>query len=230
MNLLLRRTLLSVAFLSLIAVGVGLVNGAFSVNGTEGAKNSHRDPTDNVPVPASSSETSYSKAYTGQTSLSDTLVKDLRSIGFQLVEPKDPVNFSLPDPSGNTISVKQHRESVIVMNFWATWCPPCKEEMPSMQRLWEEYQGDGLTVLALNMRENSTSVKTFIDDFDLTFPIRIDNGRIANRMQVTTLPTTWLVGPKGKTIAKLVGPIDWDSSNVRTTLEKLMEETGAMDA
>lgn len=230
MNTLLRRTLLGAALITLLILGVALVNGSFYLNGTGGSSEALPESAETAPVPNSTNKTPYSKAFSGKTSLSDTLTEDLRSLGFQLVEPRDPLEFSLPDPSGTSQSVKQHRGSVIVLNFWATWCPPCKEEMPSMQRLWEQGDGDDLTVLALNMRENADAVKSFVDDFDLTFPVRIDNGRVADRMKVTTLPTTWLVGPEGKAIAKLVGPIAWDSSNVTSVLDRLMEETGAVDA
>lgn len=226
MKKLARRLMIGASIFGLMLLAVAYANGSFYLTGGEESRGTvQSSQQETSALPSSPNETSYSNANGGSSPLSESTQEQLLNLGFQLVEPKEPVDFSRPTPNGTTRSMDRYRGDVIVLNFWATWCPPCKKEMPSMQRLWEEYEGDGLTVLALNMRESPSSVREFVRTYELTFPVWIDDGDIANRMKVSTLPTSWIIGAQGRTLAQLVGPIAWDSDDVQRALENVLAET-----
>ena len=116
--------------------------------------------------------------------------------------------FELPSLSGNKISLADFQGDVVVLNFWATWCPPCRAEMPGIQEVYAQYQSQGLTVLAINAHE----VKSLVDEFafanGLTFPVLLDAQSIAmNRYQATGLPTTVVIDRDGMITHMQSGPL-----------------------
>lgn len=171
-----------------------------------------------------------SGAFTGvvgdeSTRLSESTVDELQAQGFQPINDERGVSFERPTPDGDRISLERYRGKLVILNFWATWCPPCKEEMPSMQRLWENHRDD-LVVLAMNMDEPARSVSSFVERFGLSFPIALDDQTLARRLQVSALPTTYLIGPEGHALAKLEGPIQWDRRAVIEALQSIRDDTG----
>jgi len=87
-------------------------------------------------------------------------------------------DFALRTPAGDTVALSDLREKVIVLNFWATWCPPCRLEMPSMERLHQEFKDRGLVMLAVNVQESPRLVAKFMKEFRLSFPALLDDGRV----------------------------------------------------
>ncbi len=117
--------------------------------------------------------------------------------------PSPQVGFAAPDFSletldGETVNLSDLRGQAVLVNFWATWCPPCRAEMPAIQQLYEQYQDQGFTVLAVDLQESEAQVTAFAEQMGLTFPILIDpNGQVFSRYQVRALPSTFFVDRNG---------------------------------
>jgi cytochrome c biogenesis protein CcmG, thiol:disulfide interchange protein DsbE len=108
--------------------------------------------------------------------------------------------FTLPDTQGSTLTLSNFRGKAVIVNFWATWCPPCRAEMPAMQRLYEEFRQQGLEILAVNSTQSDTiaAVNQFITDFGLTFPVLLDEfGNTGVLYQIEALPTTFFINREG---------------------------------
>lgn len=118
-------------------------------------------------------------------------------------------NFTLADLEGNEVSLAEFRGQPVIINFWATWCGPCRIEMPELQQAYEERQEEGLAILAVNMEESPDMVRRFFyDDLRLTFtPLLDENGEVANRYGIFNLPTTYFVDPEGTIAAVHRGPL-----------------------
>jgi len=133
--------------------------------------------------------------------------------------------FTLPDMDGEMHSLEDFRGKVVMLNFWATWCPPCRREMPSMQRLYEKYRERGLTVVAVNQFEDPDLVFEFTGRLGLepTFPILFDReSRVSERYQVKGLPTTYLLDKAGKIRFRAIGGREFDHPEVEALIESLL--------
>ena len=107
-------------------------------------------------------------------------------------------DFTLETLDGKTVTLSDLHGQVVLINFWATWCPPCRAEMPAIQQVYDEYRGRGFTVLAVNQRESQGRVAAFMDELDLTFPVPLDrDGRVSARYRVNALPSTFFVDTSG---------------------------------
>ena len=112
-------------------------------------------------------------------------------------------DFFAPDLSGNVATLADFRGQPVVINFWATWCPPCRVEMPDLQAAYDEHQDAGLVILAVNFQESPEMVSRFFyDQMGLTFtPLLDENGRIARQYGVSSFPTTYFIGRDGAVTA-----------------------------
>jgi peroxiredoxin len=119
------------------------------------------------------------------------------------------VDFTLPDLEGQPRSLSEFRGKWVVVNYWATWCPPCLEEMSELEIFHSRYQDDHAVVLAVNMEDISTEgLREFADSQFLSFPILRDRPRTHTALgSVPGLPTTYLVSPEGEPVARQVGPV-----------------------
>lgn len=134
-------------------------------------------------------------------------------------------DFTLKDFHGNSVSLRDLRGKVVFLNFWATWCPPCKLEMPRMKELQREFSHAGLVILAVNYREGSEEIKTFYKEHDLTFPALLDSeGKAFDLYQVWSLPTTYLIDRRGAIVGKVIGYRDWHSEQARAFFRNLLED------
>lgn len=134
--------------------------------------------------------------------------------------------FSLNDLAGNPQSLEQWRGKVVLLNFWATWCGPCRAEMPGMERLWQRYRDDGLVIVAVSVDEGMEKrVAKFVDILQLSYPILLDpDSAVSDRYQVSGLPYSLLIGSEGELLAKVVGERQWDSAEAFSLIEKLLAE------
>lgn len=137
--------------------------------------------------------------------------------GFAMVtfdRPFPAPDFELPAPDGTKRSLASWRGHYVLLNFWATWCPPCLEEMPSMQSLHSKYADQKFTVVALSSdKGGAAEVQPFVDKLGVTFPILLDvDGKIAGVYGARDLPLSFLIDPDGNVIAAAKGARDWASA------------------
>lgn len=146
------------------------------------------------------------------------------SLGIQRVDPPEEAeDFTLKTLKGETVSLKDYRGRLIFLNFWATWCGPCRAEMPSMQRLWEEFKEEDFVILAINIQEESKLVSSFMNERGLSFPVLLDEkGKVARTYGVRGIPTTFFLNPEGEIIGKAVGARDWDSEESFELIRELL--------
>lgn len=135
------------------------------------------------------------------------------------------LNFTLPTFAGRKSHLADYRGKVVLLNLWATWCAPCREEMPSIETLWERYKDKGLVVLAVSEDDgNRKQIADFIGRTRLRFPILLDQDfKIANRYILPGLPSTYLIARDGTIAATLLGSQDWSRHEARALIEYLLE-------
>lgn len=120
--------------------------------------------------------------------------------------------FLLNDSDGNVVRLDDLRGKVVLLNFWATWCPPCRLEMPSLESLQRQLGPRGLAVLAVASRDNARDVRSFINEHRLSFPALLDPGAHAYDVyDVWSLPTNFVINKRGYLVGKVVGHRDWTS-------------------
>jgi peroxiredoxin len=141
-------------------------------------------------------------------------------------------DFSLPDLDGHLHRLSDLRGNVVFLNLWATWCPPCRMEMPSMERLHQRLRGKDFVMLAVSEDETgAAAVQPFVEEMRLTFPVLLDTeGTLPSRYGVTGYPETFLIDRDGRVVHHTIGPEDWDSEPVYQFLQKLLAPAGATPA
>lgn len=135
-------------------------------------------------------------------------------------------DFTLETLSRETVTLSSLRGKVVLLNLWASWCPPCRAEMPAMQRVWEEYRSQGVVVLAVNstVQDTLADAQRFVSDYGLTFPIALDrSGEVTRLYRVSSLPTSFFIGADG-VIREVVigGPMA--EALLRSRIEQLLQE------
>jgi len=162
-----------------------------------------------------------------QESSSRDLAGVLEKAGLRMLRERVPSrDFTLPIAStGTQQSLSGLKGKVVFLNFWATWCGPCRAEMPSMETLYNKYKDKGLEMLAVNCLEKETEVIAFMESNGLTFPTALDlEGRVSNSYGIQGIPTTFLLDRGGNIVVRLVGSIDWDTPAVHAAIEALLNE------
>lgn len=107
-------------------------------------------------------------------------------------------DFSIGSLAGGNIALSDYAGEVVIMNFWATWCPPCRAEMPGLNRFYETHQDKGLILLAINEEESAETVRPFIQTNNFTFPVLLDEqGRVAQQYSTRSFPTTFIIDRNG---------------------------------
>jgi cytochrome c biogenesis protein CcmG, thiol:disulfide interchange protein DsbE len=138
--------------------------------------------------------------------------------------PGDSVpDFSLTDLSGRPVRLADYQGKVVVLNFWATWCPPCVEEMPSLKRFNDEFASRGVVVLAVSEDDDEQALRRFIDTHQIRFTVARDPGRkVAASYQTYKYPETYILDRRGKLLRKIVGPEDWSSEAMRAYFQGII--------
>lgn len=115
-------------------------------------------------------------------------------------------DFRLENIDGQSISLSGPRGSPVLINFWATWCPPCRDEMPYLQQVYEEWSDKGLVVLAINIGESPSEVKKFLQTHNLSLPVLLDTEEnAARKYNITGIPTTFFIDSDGIIQQKIIG-------------------------
>jgi len=131
--------------------------------------------------------------------------------------------LALKDPTGKTHDLAAYRGKVVLVNFWATWCLPCREEMPSLQALRQRLAGKGFEVLAVNLMESEEKIAAFSDAELIDLPFLMDrDGAAAKRWKVRMLPASFIIDRRGTIRYHLLGEANWTGPDVAPTIERLI--------
>jgi len=160
-----------------------------------------------------------------QAQVSSEAERALRDAKISVLDKRtDPTDFTLPLLGGENVSLSSYKGKVVILNFWATWCPPCRAEMPSMETLYKNFNAQGLEILAVDIGEDSPTVQKFVRSSGYTFPILLDSSkRISSIYGIKAIPTTYIIDREGKIIGRVIGSIKWDNKKVFTAIEALIK-------
>ncbi len=133
----------------------------------------------------------------------------------RLVKGVPAPNFTLPGLDGKTVSLADYRGKVVLLNIWATWCPPCVDEMPSMEKLHQELKDEGFEILAVSIDvSEAKAVFPFMKKHNLSFPALTDSkGAIKSLYQTTGVPESFIIDKDGIIVEKVIGPRDWATAD-----------------
>jgi len=146
-----------------------------------------------------------------------------------LIKPNRPLqakDFKVAALDGGRLRLADLKGKVVFLNLWATWCPPCKEEMPAMERLWQRYKDQGLVVIALSMDSAGAKVvKPYIEQSKYTYPVGLDpKMEVAQLYGARSVPSTFIIDRSGALRAIALGPRDWDGKAAFAYFEALLKE------
>lgn len=133
-------------------------------------------------------------------------------------------DFAFKTIEGETVALEDFRGQVVLLNIWATWCVPCRDEMPSLERLYNHLWGRRFVILAISIDRNAQSVKFFKDEFDLPFPILLDpRGRITRLYGTNGVPESFLIDGEGVITERVIGARDWADEATVQRIAQLVE-------
>lgn len=139
--------------------------------------------------------------------------------------PKRAEDFTVALVRGETLKLREQRGKAVMVNFWATWCPPCREEMPAMERLYRRHQKRGFVLLAVSVDTDASLVTPFLEQHKLTFPVALDAKMdLANTYGVRALPASFLIDRDGYLAALALGPRAWDNRAAHALVEGLLAQ------
>jgi peroxiredoxin len=138
-------------------------------------------------------------------------------------------DFTFPGLDGKKVSLSDYRGKVVFVNIWATWCPPCVEEMPSMQKLYQKLKGENFEILAVSIDSKGAKVVApFMKKYKLTFPALIDYMNTIKRIYKTTgVPESYIIDKDGILAKKVIGPLDWSQPDILRLFRDLIEKPQA---
>ena len=168
------------------------------------------------PAPVSQAQPAPTEAASspdgGGAGAEQRLTDRMQDLGFQLPSRAvQAVDFDLADLAGQLHSLRSYRGSVVFLNFWATWCAPCRIEMPDLQELHDELGGDeNFTMLAINLQEDAAQVRRFAGELELSFQILLDSsGETSAAYGARTLPMSYIIDRDGAILARIIGVREW---------------------
>jgi len=140
--------------------------------------------------------------------------------------PLEAKDFTLTDINNKRVSLKNYRGKIVMLNFWATWCLPCRQEMPSMEKLYRQFKDKGFVVISVASGEDSKSVNAFIKKYNITFPALLDsNLEVTDHYKVWALPTTYFINPKGEIIGRVQGSRDWGTEEATQYIASIVRSS-----
>ena len=158
-----------------------------------------------------------------EAQVSAEAARALRDANIHL-EQKIADDFTLPLLAGGNAALSSYRGKVVILNFWATWCQPCLNEMPSMETLYQRFNAQGLEILAVDIGQSASTVRQFIRRAGYTFPVMLDSAnRVSSVYQIRAIPTTYIIDREGKIIGYVLGSIMWDNQRVIAAIDALLK-------
>ena len=151
-------------------------------------------------------------------------------VGVIKVPPaEDPVRINLKDMNGNNISLSDFKGKIVFLNFWTTWCPTCRIEMPSMEKLHQKLKNEDFAMVTINLQESASQVKAFFKEFNLTFTALLDStGEVGASFGIRAIPTTYILDKTGRIIGLVSGPREWDSKSAIALFENLIDNNNEL--
>jgi thiol-disulfide isomerase/thioredoxin len=141
----------------------------------------------------------------------------------RFIEPVLAPTVPLTTLAGQSLALDQFRGRVVFLNFWATWCVPCRQEMPALERLHQAYRDRGLVILTVNFKESESQVRAFVQELGLDMAVALDrDGAASRRFRVHGLPVSLLIDPEGYILWKAIGAREWDTPEMRTYLDRVV--------
>jgi len=147
----------------------------------------------------------------------------LEALGFQVFKAPIAVrDFSVQALGGGEVKLSSFKGKIVILNFWATWCPPCKEEMPSIQTFWKATKDKDLVIMAVSEGEKASTVSSFVKSRGFTYPFYLDESSVlGGQFSVQGIPTTFVFDKNGLVIARVVGGRAYDSPEVLALFSEL---------
>lgn len=144
----------------------------------------------------------------------------------QNIPPRPTFPYALPfhllDLDDKFHHLSDYKGKILVVNFWATWCPPCRKEIPSMNRAWAQLKNENIEMLAINVGEDKEAVAAFTKDHPIDFQVLLDSrGTVSQRWQILGMPTTIIVDTRGFIAHRIVGDREWDSPELLAQIRSL---------
>jgi peroxiredoxin len=134
-------------------------------------------------------------------------------------------SFMIMDLKGKEKQLDDYKDKLILVNFWASWCGPCNEEAPSMEKMYKELRSKGLVVVGISIDHHVSQVEKFVKEYSITFPVLLDTDEnVASSYGITGVPETFILNRNYKLIKHIIGPIDWTSPDATNYLSELLKE------
>jgi len=135
---------------------------------------------------------------------------------------KPAPDFKLFDMDDKERTLADYKGKPIIVNFWATWCPPCRKEIPSMNRAWHKIKDEGIAMIAINVGESADEVFAFTGEYPIDFTVLLDqSGMVSTTWPVRGLPTTFVVDTEGNLVYQAIGGREWDADEILDVVRKL---------
>ncbi len=149
------------------------------------------------------------------------------AIGIEAIEATGEVNnFALTNRHGENIELSQFKGDVILINFWATWCTPCLTEMPALNKLYQKYKDQGLSLLTINTDPHQTKrIETVVNKLSLSFPVLLDSdGSVMEQFEVSGMPVSFLINRQHQLVGYVAGARAWNSNSAQQLIESLLAQ------
>lgn len=162
--------------------------------------------------------------YADPMDLPATVKDSFTKAGLPLLREKRQIrDFTLKTIDGKNLTLSQLKGKVVFLNFWATWCPPCRTEMPSMEILHQRYKDQGLEFVAVDIMESGAEVSDFLRDNRYSFPVVLDaSGNVSSSYGIQAVPATFIIDRDSKIIFSAVGARNWNTPAILTAFERLL--------
>jgi peroxiredoxin len=210
----------------LVVIGVLMITGHYQALNAFAAKWQNNRAANNTAKEKFSAVNTAGIAKVSPNAVSPEIIRAFSEAGLPVVsEGVETIDFTLPLLDGKKQTLSELRGQVVFLNFWATWCGPCRMEMPSMEAVYQKLKDRGLTILAVNLGEKSDAVAAFMKEHKLTFAAALDeSGRIGMQYGAQAIPTTYIIDKRGLIVSRVVGSINWNGEKVIAAFEALLKE------
>ena len=157
-----------------------------------------------------------------QTVVMKAGILDVSPVSESKADPKFDYAFTIKDLKGNKVSFDQYKGKVVFLNLWATWCGPCKAEMPGIHNLYVKMRGEPIEFVMLSIDKDKalSKVESYVKNNSYTFPVFMPSGYLAEQLQVPSIPTTFVISKEGKIVMKEVGTRNYDTNKMMEFLKK----------